>query len=137
MLTRNQSRQQQSCSATPAAISKISQPKAKAKNSLDTANANAVKKVSHHEKKLDQFLDYILNYLKEFKKEKNCNNKVILITKIYSKIYHEITDIYPLLSKREKGNKLFLIIYSQFLIIKDEIKNYKFNNLLPKYDSNL
>ena len=137
MFTRFQSKQQQSCSATPAAISKISQPKAKAKNSLDTANANAVKKVSHHEKKLDQFLDYVLNSLKEFKTENNYNNKAILITKIYSKINDEITDIYPVLSKREKGNKLFLIIYSQFLVIKGEIKNSKINNLLPKYDSNL
>jgi hypothetical protein len=137
MFTRYQSRQQQSCAVAPAAISKISQPKAKAKNSIDNANANAVKKVSHDEKKLDQFLDYVLNSLKEFKTENNYNNKVILITKIYSKINDEITDIYPLLSKREKGNKLFLIIYSQFIVIKDEIKNSKINNLLPKYDSNL
>ena len=134
MLTRFQSKQQQSCAAAPAPISKISQAKAKAKNSLATA---AVKKVSHDEKKLDQFLEYVLNSLKEFKREKNYNNKAILITKIYSKINDEITDIYPVLSKRETGNKLFLIIYSQFLVIKGEIKNSKINNLLPKYDSNL
>ena len=139
MLTRFQSKQQQQSrqQSYAAAISKISQAKAKAKNSLDTAPANAVKKVSHDEKKLDQFLEYVLNSLKEFKTEKNCNNRAILITKIYSKIYDEITDIYPVLSKRETGNKLFLIIYSQFLVIKGEIKNSKLNNLLPKYDKNL
>ena len=74
MLTRNQSRQQSYAAATP---------KIKA-----TKKSN--KKVVEMDDEIYQFISCIHDYLIEFQMEKNYNNKVILITKIYSKINDEI-----------------------------------------------
>ena len=121
MLTRNQSRQQSYAAATP---------KIKA-----TKKSN--KTVVEIDDEIYQFISCIRDYLIEFEMEKNYNNKVILITKIYSKINDEITDLHPRLQKYQKGNKLFLTIYDKFIELKDDIKNSQYNNLVTIYDKNL
>jgi len=123
MLTRNQSRQQQQSYA--AATPKIK------------ATKKSIKKGIEMDDQTQQFIVSIRDYLIEFQMEKNYNNKVILITKIYSKINDEITDLYPILQKHPKGNKLFLTIYDKFIELKHEIKNSQYNILVTKYDKNL
>ena len=127
MLTRNQSRQQQQSRQQSYAAGT---PKIQA-----TKKSN--KKVFEMDDETQQFIICIRDYLIEFQMEKNYNNKVILITKIYSKINDEITDLYPILQKHPKGNKLFLTIYDKFIELKDEIKNSQYNNLVTIYDKNL